>query len=45
VRFVLEEEMRQHYPKAIVTKTVWSNLASDYWGIWTEYQQGRRSTQ
>ncbi|HUO60028.1 MAG TPA: hypothetical protein VMU24_05120 [Candidatus Acidoferrales bacterium] len=35
-RFVVENEMRMHYPRADLSNTDWQALAVQFWRIWGE---------
>ncbi len=36
LRFVVEAEMRMHYPTADITGTDWAKLAEKWWKLWSE---------
>ena len=39
VRFVLEQEMAKHYPRADLAKADWVKLSSDFQSIWSEFKR------
>jgi hypothetical protein len=41
-RFVIEDEMRMHYPTADLTSTDWAKLTTACWNIWLDFQQRRQ---